>query len=405
MPIGIEDIELLRKGQPPEDSELLKEMTLGGDAWLDFLYEHYLENHILDGGSKVKVLVGAEGSGKTHLIRNIQKEALDLGYQTVYISLYDMERRVSDIVNLYKRFAASIDRERLAIGLCQRVGKELGYSEDQYDGKQPILPILVEKEGLNQAEARREIRIAVSRIIRNSDLSPSFNVFTAQILNNNLIGEEGVHSEICWKWFAGEKLEPLEKRATKLYDRLTRANARVWLYSLIRLVRLSGSSGVVLLIDNLEATTQRVPETNRYRYTPNAIKDTCELFRQLIDAAELLEHFFVVMAGRPEILTDEHRGLKSYEALWMRLQTGLVPSEGFNRYADIIDTGQLIKKLGGVEEFAKQVDLLLREIIQNNGFQLHYREIPPLKTSSLLRKRIAETAFMIEQKGGEDADI
>nr|MBC8204815.1 DUF2791 family P-loop domain-containing protein [FCB group bacterium] len=164
-------------------------------------------------------------------------------------------------------------------------------------------------------------------------------------------------------------------------------------------------SGVVLLIDNLEATTQRVPETNRYRYTPNAIKDTCELFRQLIDAAELLEHFFVVMAGRPEILTDEHRGLKSYEALWMRLQTGLVPSEGFNRYADIIDTGQLIKKLGGVEEFAKQVDLLLREIIQNNGFQLHYREIPPLKTSSLLRKRIAETAFMIEQKGGEDADI
>ena len=405
MPIGIEDIELLRKGQPPEDRELLKEMTLGGDAWLDFIREHYLENHILDGGSKVKVFVGLEGSGKTHLMRFIQKEALDLGYQTVYISLYEMERRVSDIVNLYKRFAASIDHDRLLIGLCKLAGKELGYSEDRYDGTEPILPILVEQGGLNQWEARNVIIERISRIIRESDLSPSFNIFTYQLLAEKLTGEERHTGEICWKWLAGERLEPLEKRAVKLYDRLTRANARIWLYSLIRLVRLSGSSGVVLFIDNLEAMTQRDPETRRYRYTPNAIKDTCELFRQLIDAAELLEYFFVVMAGRPEILTDERRGLKSYEALWMRLQTGLVPSERFNRYADIIDCIQLIKTLGGYEEFARQVDSNLREIISNRGYNLRYHDNPPLETTSVLRERIAEIAFMIEKEGGEDADI
>jgi len=405
MSIGIEDIELLRIGQPPKDPAFLNEITLGDEVWLDFIKEHYLENFIFNKGSKVKVLVGPEGSGKTHLMRSIQHRALDLGYQTVYISLLDMERRLSDIINLYKRFAVDIDRDNLLTGLCKRVGQELGYSEDKYDGTEPILPILVENEGLNRMEARSEIRKAVKRAFRDSDLSPSFNVFIYRLLADKLTGEEGRTDAICWKWFSGERLEPIEKRTVKLYDRLTRANARVWLYSLIHLVRLSGSSGLVLLVDNLEAMTQRDPENNRYRYTPNAIKDTCELFRQLIDAAELLEHFFMLMAGRPEILADERRGLKSYEALWMRLQTGLVSSEGFNRYADIIDSGKMIEKMGGDEEFAKQVDSNLREIIINSGYNLRFRDITPLETPSELRRRIAETANMIVQEGGDDANI
>ena len=405
MPIETEDIELLRIGQPPKDPILLNEMTLGSDIWLDFIKEHYLENFILDKGSKVKVIVGPDGSGKTHLMHYIQHEADSLGYQTVYISLLDMERRLTDIINLYKRFARDIDREKLLTGLCKRVGQKLGYYEDKYDGTEPILPILVENEGLNRMEAMSAIRKAVKRAFSNSDLSPSFNVFTYQLLAEKLTGDQSPSVEICWKWLKGQRLEPIEKRATKLYDRLTQANARVWLYSLIHLVRLSGSSGLVLLIDNLEAMTQRDPETNRYHYTPNAIKDTCELFRQLIDAAELLEHFFVVMAGRPEILADERRGLKRYEALWMRLQTGLVPSEQFNRYADIIYSDKLIEKLGGDKEFARQVDSNLRETIKNRGYVLHFSNKPPLTTPSELRRRIAETANMIEHEGGNDAEI
>ncbi|MCD6578752.1 DUF2791 family P-loop domain-containing protein [bacterium] len=402
MSIKSEDIKLLCQGQPPDDYTLLDEMTLGHNAYLDFVEEHYLKNYILSGGSKVKLLVGPEGWGKTHLLRFIQNSAEKLGYQTVFISLQDQKKPLN-IVDLYKQCASSVDQDLLSAGLCQRVGKELGYSEDKYKGDEPILPTLIE-EGLTRGEAIREIRKAVKRITRESDLSPSFNVFIYNLLASSLIGNTNKMDEICWKWFKGEKLEYYEKKSSHLFDKLNRINASVWLYSLIRLVQLSSSSGLVLLIDNLDAITQRDPETQRYRCTPNVGKDIYELFRQLVDATELLEYFFVLIAGRPEILSDERRGLKSYEALWMRLQTGLISSEHFNRFADMVDIERLIRDVGGIDKFAKDANDRLREIIEKNNLDLKYKNTPSLKTESPLRQRLSETANMIT-KGGEDVNL
>jgi hypothetical protein len=403
MSIKAEDIKLLCQGQPPKHYTLLDEMTLCRDAYLDFVEEYYLKNYIINGGSKVKLLVGPEGWGKTHLLRFIQNDAKKMGYQTVSISLQD-QKKVLNIVDLYKQCASSVDQDLLSAGLCRQAGKELGYSEDKYNGIKPMLPILIE-EGLTRGEAIREIRKAVKRITRKSDLNPSFNVFVYNLLADRLIDNSSKGDEVYWKWFKGDKLEYYEKKSSHLFDKLNRINARVRLYSLIRLVQLSGSNGLVLLIDNLDVMTQRDPETQRYRCTPNAAKDIYELFRQLVDAAELLEYFFVVIAGRPEILSDERRGLKSYEALWQRLRTGLISSEHFNRFADMVDVGQLIKDAGGMDKFAKDANDRLREIIEENGLKLKYKNIPPLKTESPLRQRLSETANMIELEGGEDVDL
>lgn len=402
MSIKAEDIKLLCQGQPPDDYALLDEMTLGRDAWLDFVKGYYLKNYILNGGSKVKLLIGPEGWGKTHLLRFIQADAKKLGYQTVFISLQDQKKPLN-IVDLYKQCASSIDQDLLLAGLCRRIGEELGYSLDEYKGDKPILPILIEK-GQERTKAARSIRETVTKINKESDLSPSFNVFLYNLLASRLIGKSDKTVEVCWKWFKGNKLEPYEKQSSYLFDKLNRINARVWLYSLIRLVQLSGSSGLVLLIDNLDVMTQRDPETRRYRCTPNAAKDIYELLRQLIDAAELLEYFFVVIAGRPEILSDERRGLQSYEALWMRLQTGLISSEHFNRFADMVYVERLIRDRGGIDKFAKDANDRLREIIKENGLVLKYKDIPPLETESPLRQRLSETANMV-MKGGEDANL
>ena len=60
------DLQNLRQGIPPASVELLSAMTLGREHWLDRFKEHYLKNYIASGGSKVKVLIGREGTGKTH---------------------------------------------------------------------------------------------------------------------------------------------------------------------------------------------------------------------------------------------------------------------------------------------------------------------------------------------------
>ena len=146
------------------------------------------------------------------------------------------------------------------------------------------------------------------------------------------------HVKVALKRLAGEKLERHQKQSTMLYERLQKTNARYWLNSLIRLLHLAGMTGLVVAIDDLTTMTERHPETRRYRYTANGIKDTCELCRQIIDDAKLLDHFLLLLAGRREMIYDDRRGFKSCEALWMRLQSRLLPIDRFNPLADIVDT-------------------------------------------------------------------
>lgn len=404
MAIATDDLVRLRSGLPPHDRVLLKEMTLGKELWLGPMYEHLLENFIFEGGSKVKVLVGDQGTGKTHLLRHVEADARDLGYETVFISLRDANWRLSDIVSLYTTIADQIDREAIVRGLCRRVASALGYGSDEYDGSVPLFPLLIEKGGLTKDVARRELVSGVSRALassegdeQESDLSPSFLAFAYTMIASRMMEGKTEIDEICWKWFSGEKLEPHE-RVRGLYDRLTKPTGRVWIYSLINLIRLSGRSGLVLLLDDMEALTERDPATNRYRYTPNAAKDTYELVRQLIDDAGLLQHLMVMMAGRTAIIEDERRGLKSYTALWMRLQTGLVSKESFNPFADMVDADRHLRK-AGADGFADSVAKHLRSVLSAHGVHVRFRDIPTLESSSPLRRMVMETALMTEMEG------
>ena len=68
------DLEDLKSGVPPSNAGLLAGMTQGREDWLDRFQEYYLYNFIRRGhGSKVKVLVGSEGTGKTHLLRCVDR--------------------------------------------------------------------------------------------------------------------------------------------------------------------------------------------------------------------------------------------------------------------------------------------------------------------------------------------
>lgn len=115
------DIEALLSGQPPVQANLLVEMTQGRDRWLDYLRDHYLVNYIADGGSKVKVLVGGAGTGKSHLLRCVLQDAQTLNYQTVLLSA--QEYRLNDLPGLYRAIVKQLDTEKLVAGLCHQVAK------------------------------------------------------------------------------------------------------------------------------------------------------------------------------------------------------------------------------------------------------------------------------------------
>lgn len=198
----------------------------------------------------------------------------------------------------------------------------LGLSDGLPDGI--VLSLLIEDQGLTRDLAVHEIKRTIGLTLRDADFGASFRAFAYSVISNRLIMGNEESIRLALKWLAGEKLERHQKQTTLLFERLQKTNARYWLNSLIRLLHMAGMTGLVVAIDDLEVMTERSAETRRYRYTANAIKDICELFRQIIDDGELLDHFLLLLAGRREMIEDDRRGFKSYEALWMRLQSGLL---------------------------------------------------------------------------------
>jgi hypothetical protein len=78
-------------------------------------------------------------------------------------------------------------------------------------------------------------------------------------------------------------------------------------------------------------------------YTNVRREDANESLRQLIHDINTLSGIFFAFAFRRELLEDERRGVKSYQALRMRIQNE-VSSERLNRFDDIIDPDKLARQ-------------------------------------------------------------
>ena len=75
-------------------------------------------------------------------------------------------------------------------------------------------------------------------------------------------------------------------------------------------------------------------------YTKMKREDTYESIRQLIDDIDSMKNIMFIYAFDRELIDNENAGLKSYQALWMRIQNEIV-GERFNRFTDMVDLDRL----------------------------------------------------------------
>ena len=111
------------------------------------------------------------------------------------------------------------------------------------------------------------------------------------------------------------------------------------LRSLAELVRMGGYSGLFIAVDNLEILISR-SSLEPLHYTKMKREDTYESIRQLIDDIDSMKNIMFVYAFDRELIDNENAGLKSYQALWMRIQNEIL-GERFNRFADMVDLDRL----------------------------------------------------------------
>ena len=84
-------------------------------------------------------------------------------------------------------------------------------------------------------------------------------------------------------------------------------------------------------------------------------EDTYESIRQLIDDIDSMKNIMFVYAFDRKLMDDENAGLKSYQALWMRIQNEIV-GERFNRFADMVDLDRL-----AAQEYTPEVIVSMSE--------------------------------------------
>ena len=330
-------LEALLRGQAPRDPVLLHDITVGLHSLTAFLKEQYLQAYIPEGGSKIKFVTGRPGCGKSHFAQTMLYEAEEQGFLTVSFSAKNIW--LHDFRAIYLEILRQCDLDRVLSGCADQIIREMGFDPKAIAPGQRFMDYLAER-GEGDPLSKGEIRAALRRYFtRNPRLDNTFagccSLLTGGILGHPML--ENASRELILAFLNGSKSVKLgQMRALGLSPSpVSKYNARHLLRSLCETVRMAGYQGLLIVIDDMETLLSRSPG-DPIRYTRLRREDTYESIRQLIDDIDSMRGVMFLLCFRRELMDDDNYGMKSYQALWMRVQNEIV-SARFNRFADIID--------------------------------------------------------------------
>ena len=352
----------LRKGQPPGNRKLLQEISVGSEFVMDFWKEKYLENYLTMGGSKIKFVTGRTGSGKTHFLEILAMEAENMGY--ISVSLSAQKLWLHDFKEIYRAILSQVNLlERLK--LCSReVIRQLGYDPEIIPEDISFADYLSSQGELDPL-SKREIRKQLEKLFLANPLIDNNFALACAMLTGEILGHptlEEANCKLLMLWLEGSREAKLSslRRLGLSPSKITKYNARHMLRSLVEVCCLAGSKGLVISIDNMEVLVS-ADSAETIRYSRLKREDAYESIRELIDEIDTLKHTMFVFSFDRSLIDDDVRGLKSYQALWMRIQNE-IEGQRFNRFADIVDLDRLIDEVYTPENIVKMSTLLAQAI-------------------------------------------
>ena len=335
-------------------------LTCGIRFLTDFWRDKYLREYIRNGGSKIKFVTGRTGSGKTHFLRLMMSIAREEDYRTVWFSAKDIW--MHDFKEIYVEIFHQCDIMKCLEAVSRHLIQEMGYDcRDIPEGMKFI--DYLSQNGEGDAVTKREIRAQLRQFFLDNPMMDNNFALACSMLTGSILGYpilEEQNQELLLAWLEGDRSIKLSQlRAMDFYpSRITKYNARHMLRSLAELVRMGGSSGLFIAVDNMEILVSR-SSLEAVHYTKMKREDTYESIRQLIDDIDSMKNIMFVYAFDRELIDNENAGLKSYQALWMRIQNEIV-GERFNRFTDMVDLDRL-----AAQEYSPEVIVAISESIAN----------------------------------------
>lgn len=342
--------KLLSVGQAPDDCQLLHQLSAGIDCITDFWQKHYLEEYIREGGSKIKFVTGRPGSGKTHLLNYTAMTAREAGYVTAGFSARDTW--IHDFKEIYTEVLRQSSILDCLMQCSLQIIRNLGFMPEELPETMTFMDYLSQND-LGDAITRREIRLQLKSMFLENPLIDNNFALACSLLTGGILGHpllEDQNRQMLLSWLEGDKSLKLSSiRGLGLSPvRITKYNARHMLRSLAEVIRMVGHPGLFITVDNLEILLSR-SSLDPVHYTKLKREDTYESIRQLVDDIDSMKNIMFVFAFERELLDNDNAGLKSYQALWMRIQNEVV-GERFNRFTDIVDLDRL-----AAQEYTPQI--------------------------------------------------
>lgn len=355
-------ISNLKKGQAPGNREILQEISVGSEFVMDFWKDKYLENYMAGGGSKIKFVTGRTGSGKTHFLELLAMEAENMGYISIRLSARELW--IHDFKEIYVAILREVKLLE-CLKLCSfEVIRQLGYDPKLIPDGLSFADYL-SSQGLLDPLTKREIRYQLEKLFLSNPLIDNNFALACAMLTGGLLGHpllEDANLKLLMSWLEGSREAKLSslRRLGLSPSKITKYNARHMLRSLVEVCCLAGFKGLVISIDNMEVLVS-ADSAATIRYSRLKREDAYESIRELIDEIDTLKHTMFVFSFDRSLMDDEVRGLKSYQALWMRIQNE-IESKRFNRFADIVDLDRLIDEVYTPENILKMSTRLAQVI-------------------------------------------
>ncbi|MDO4339446.1 MAG: DUF2791 family P-loop domain-containing protein [Eubacteriales bacterium] len=354
----IESPQKLQGNEEPCGIPNGREFGCGVRFLTDFWQEKYLQEYIRDGGSKIKFVTGRQGSGKTYFLQSMISIAQKENYKTVWFSAKDIW--MHDFKEIYLEIFRQCDIMECLSAASRKLIREMGFDENDIPEGMKFIDYL-SQNGMGDALTRREIRSLLKKLFLDNPMLDNNFALACSMLTGSILGYpvlEEQNRDLLLAWLEGDRTIKLSQlRALDFYpSRITKYNARHMLRSLAEVIRMGGYSGLFVAVDDLEILISR-SSLELIHYTKMKREDTYESIRQLIDDIDSMKNIMFVYAFDRKLIDDENAGLKSYQALWMRIQNEIV-GERFNRFADMVDLDRL-----AAQEYTPEVIVSISENI------------------------------------------
>jgi hypothetical protein len=305
--------------------------------WLEIIRREYLEDFIPAGGAAIKCIVPADAAGRRNVQQSLGQAAEALGYTFAAVDAETTKLHLID--RLFHAVARQIDWDALTRAYLARSLTEIGYRLPETQ-RTPDWPATSTAAEDGDADALTVDRLAAAndapapmllaeirrglwhRLLRDYALAREFRLAMLRLCLSHLDPtDEPLLADAVKQWLWGDLRLISALKPALIFQRVARHNARHMLFSLAHWLVLAGRRGLVLFLDiaRYADTTRPAERGPGFYYSTAACMDLYEVLRQLIDATDELEHCFAGVVAAPEFLSDDRRGLRSYQALYMRI--------------------------------------------------------------------------------------